>query len=429
MIVGARCAAFVTAARAFLLADAALRIAGAFSALLIFSFLPAAELYGHERQLGEMIVEFPCELLSREYQESPRDHPTGGATQPDGDRQDGLRQFATDPRGILSQNLHQKNDSSRIAANDLNAVERCKHFSAHHRRDDDFIGYVTTVPPLEILKFLFVARCHIYFSPRCNRADASKARSNLDHVVADFEKAIQFDPKYADTHDNSRSSRPTWGRSHDSQKALGDFMKFFDPAPSDPDGLRAIQLVKNMRPPVLLRSANVQIDDAFAAKLDESELRFEPSHFGDFSVIPVRRNIQFAYDYALKHKTLPIELRLAIHRLGLDTSYQVMRGYAYASVANMADKKMGIGSGILVSKEYPAASVRAEFNADWGATAVVKVDPTFADYTHGTISLIARDGTKTIGYFVFLFSDDEHNFNEIVEVLNKVIYSLRFKER
>jgi hypothetical protein len=177
--------------------------------------------------------------------------------------------------------------------------------------------------------------------------------------------------------------------------------------------------------PASLEAADVEVGDKFANKLDQSELTFDPNRFAEFSTVPVERNIQFAYDYALKHKTLPVEVRFAIHRLPAEMSFNVARMYVLTSIVNMAAKKKQMGSGILISKDFPADAVKAEFNADWGMTATIVPDSSFANYERGQVNVVFREKNKALGFCVFLFNNEAAD--EVLRLIPHLLYAMRFK--
>lgn len=191
------------------------------------------------------------------------------------------------------------------------------------------------------------------------------------------------------------------------------------------------------------RATGVELTKKFAAELTESELVFDPTVFGEFAVARVLPNPHFDYEFALKHRNLPFEVRFATRHLPADTvihprpqSPSKQRNsinvhvptdveiYVITSIMNMVPKG---DKGLVMADPEPfdTDAVKAEFNADWGATSRIVPDPTFAKYESGLVNVIYRDKNKVLGYFIFLYNGEMSG--QMQSTLEKVFYAMRFR--
>jgi tetratricopeptide (TPR) repeat protein len=76
-----------------------------------------------------------------------------------------------------------------------------------------------------------------------NRGAAYKAKSQYDRAIEDYNQAIRLNPNYANAFNNRGV---LWIQKNDLQRALADFKKFSELAPSDPDGVEAVERVTKM---------------------------------------------------------------------------------------------------------------------------------------------------------------------------------------
>jgi hypothetical protein len=187
-------------------------------------------------------------------------------------------------------------------------------------------------------------------------------------------------------------------------------------------GLSCVATASTAEPP--------RVSEELATELAQSEMAFDPALLGEFSVVPVERNLQFKHHFALRHNKLPIELRYAIHRLPANMASNALRTYAYTCVVNMATKgadKHQMGAGIVYTRNFPPAAAKAEINADWGLTSVFDPDPTFAKYDYGQVVIIARDSSKVLGFWIYLTNAETSNTDEFRQLIGRTFPALRFK--
>lgn len=174
-------------------------------------------------------------------------------------------------------------------------------------------------------------------------------------------------------------------------------------------------------------AADIQPTNQFAQELSQRGLVFDASVFSNFTVVRVLPNPQFDYSFAVRHRTLPLEVRFATR--GLSTSGKIgpdsLRGqFVEASIMNMARKETS-GPVMVEPKPFPQDAVKKEFNADWGATAMIAPDPTFAKYQSGLVSVIYQSKSGSLGYMIYLYNGDWSP--DIERAVGGVFYAIHFK--
>ena len=79
--------------------------------------------------------------------------------------------------------------------------------------------------------------------PYSNRGDARRLNGDVDLALTDLNQAVRLDPDFGNAYAYNRGL--AWEAKDDLQKALADFMKYVQLAPANPDGLRAVERVRN----------------------------------------------------------------------------------------------------------------------------------------------------------------------------------------
>jgi hypothetical protein len=179
-----------------------------------------------------------------------------------------------------------------------------------------------------------------------------------------------------------------------------------------------------LQPYVRTAQTDLQPTKEFAQELKQSGLAFDASVFAGFTAVRVLPNPHFTYSFAVRHVTLPFEVRFATRELG--PSGQVkpdLLPFAWASIANMARQERSEPV-MVFPEEFDPGSVREEFNADWGVTSRFAPKPTFAKYDNGLAVVIYRAATDSFGYMIFLFDGDAAL---IKQTLLRVFHAIRFK--
>ncbi|WP_027004042.1 hypothetical protein [Hugenholtzia roseola] len=171
----------------------------------------------------------------------------------------------------------------------------------------------------------------------------------------------------------------------------------------------------------------------FTGLLDNAGLTFEsPVGFKPTKII---ENKQMNYEYAIKHKKENFEVRFAIRPLeGLLRNYRereknkkqgeinINPNTIYASLLEVTALNISGGQTTEIV-EFDTQAVKAEFNADWGATTLVKLEEEFGQsYQYCLIVAIHKDDLGD-AYCFFL----ANSLEQIKELSQPAFYSLKFK--
>lgn len=171
----------------------------------------------------------------------------------------------------------------------------------------------------------------------------------------------------------------------------------------------------------------------FKDQLERSNMIFEmPKGFVETGVIT---NRQMNYDYAIKHVEKQFEVRFALRPLGdLIKSFNELEKNKKSGDINVSPNKfyatslqtivLNISGGRMPKfNQFPPQAVKAEFNADWGATAIFEVGKEFAQaYKYCMIVAVHKDSLADAYYFYL--SDKQKTLNELME---PVFHCLKFK--
>ena len=139
----------------------------------------------------------------------------------------------------------------------------------------------------------------------------------------------------------------------------------------------------------------------------------------DFSPTPVIANDDVAYDFAIKSKSSLLEIRYRIWPIMANESNPIYKAMILTMGLNISNGKLP------QSQDYPPESVKQEFGADAGCTAVVHTDSQFGKgYKFCMISVIHKDNAGD-AYIFYLYNDPQ----SIVTALttNKIFHALKFK--
>ncbi|MDB5158510.1 MAG: hypothetical protein JWR50_3217 [Mucilaginibacter sp.] len=162
--------------------------------------------------------------------------------------------------------------------------------------------------------------------------------------------------------------------------------------------------------------------------------------------IPLVKNMQVRYDYAVKFKDKPIEIRYSVFSLG-DRIAQYKKflkdkppgssmvdpnasskTFAYTVALNVGGGTMDPAIGF---NAFPPEHVKPEFGADWGGTWIIPIkNNSFGtDYKYGIMISLHRDDVAD-AYIIYLGNSGQELFNMFKEnmALGGLFYSLKFKE-
>lgn len=158
-----------------------------------------------------------------------------------------------------------------------------------------------------------------------------------------------------------------------------------------------------------------------------------PKGFVETSVVA---NSRMNYDYAIKHETKHFEVRFALRPLNdLIKAYKELEKNKKDGDINLNPNKfyqtslqatvLNISGGQMPQfSQFPPQAVKAEFNAEWGATSFFEVGKEFGQtYKYCMVVAIHKDNLADAYYFYL--SDKQETINELAE---PVFHCLKFTQ-
>ena len=178
----------------------------------------------------------------------------------------------------------------------------------------------------------------------------------------------------------------------------------------------------------LAGAANCEVmpDETFIRELDDGGLVFRETLLKDFAPAPIIDNEHMNYELAARRAQPDLEIRYAIRTFDPSpreptVAPEAMAGpMLTATLLNITAQQ----SDILDFTEFPPDAVKNEFNADWGATALVIPKKEFsADFDTCMVVYIYK---KRVGAFMFyLFNSTSQD--AAIKGWQDVYYALRFR--
>lgn len=187
-----------------------------------------------------------------------------------------------------------------------------------------------------------------------------------------------------------------------------------------------------------------KLPDTFQNVLNLGKMTFEMPK-GSISV-PLVKNMQMHYEYAVTFKDKPIEIRYSVAPFGytVDEAYNGGKGVEphkskmeddeFGSKVTSTVVAMNVAGGTaspgMSSKPYAPEAVKKEFGADWGSTTIIPI----ANSSFGTaykfcmmITLFKKGAGDA--YIFYLGNDRESLIRAITEnIINTgAFYALKFK--
>jgi hypothetical protein len=173
--------------------------------------------------------------------------------------------------------------------------------------------------------------------------------------------------------------------------------------------------------------AQVALNAQFSQELEENGLKFRETALMGYTATPISANPHMNYELAVRSKKLPLEIRYAIRRW--PPSFQtaddasIMLDATLLNIAKATDRK-DPASGILNSVKFDTKAVRNDFNAEWGATALVIPKKEFAaGFDRCMVVYIFRK--QTGAYMFYLFNDQGKE--TAMEEIGKIFTILQFR--
>jgi len=167
----------------------------------------------------------------------------------------------------------------------------------------------------------------------------------------------------------------------------------------------------------------------FKSALGQASMSFTPPK--DFSVVPIANNADVRYQYAISSKTVKLEIRYLIRPLASDLEEYERNGRTgadpnalYAPLLLTMCLNLSGGAGCTPSAFDPE-EVKAEFGADAGLTAFVRLNSVFGKGYKVCLINVIHVQNKADAFTFFLFDDlpsvQSHCFRD------DVFHALRFK--
>ena len=158
--------------------------------------------------------------------------------------------------------------------------------------------------------------------------------------------------------------------------------------------------------------------------------------------IPLVKNMQMHYEYAIKFKDIPFEVRYAVAPIG----YTVAEAYTGGKgvTPRTGDERLSKTSSMVIainvgggkpdpnmgSREFPPEAVKKEFGADWGSTTMIDLqnDSFGTEYKYCMMITLHKNDVAD-GYIFYLSDTKEHLMGYLNEYIAKTgaFYAMKFK--
>jgi hypothetical protein len=194
--------------------------------------------------------------------------------------------------------------------------------------------------------------------------------------------------------------------------------------------------------------ANAQAVDSteikFKKVLEENHMEFTMP--AGTTVIPIVKNRQVRYDYAVKFNDKPIEIRYSVFSLGNRVADYKKFLKDHPPGSAMADPNassktfaytvaLNVGGGVMDPKigfnAFPPEHVKPEFGADWGGTWIVPIkNNSFGTEYKVCIMISLHRNDIADAYIMYLGNSGPELFNMFKDNagLGGLFYALKFKE-
>jgi hypothetical protein len=173
--------------------------------------------------------------------------------------------------------------------------------------------------------------------------------------------------------------------------------------------------------------SEVMPDEAFIRELDDADLVFRETLLKDFAPAPIIENRHMNYELAASLDQPRLEIRYAIR------TYDPSPREAEVSPENMAEPMFTTtllnitqqDSDILESAAFAPDSVKNEFNADWGASAVIipKAEFSGGDFDRCMVVFIYKERAGAFMFYLYNSATQE----AAMRGWDGVFYALRFR--
>lgn len=191
-------------------------------------------------------------------------------------------------------------------------------------------------------------------------------------------------------------------------------------------------------------NAQIALTDTFKNVLDLARMSFAMPK--DAKPVPVIKNKQMHYEYAITFKDQPFEVRYAIAPMGYSvveaytggkgitprpigtTDNDVMaKAIAFAVATNVGG---GVADPNIKTGYFPPEAVKKEFNADWGGTTLIEIKNNSFGTGYKYCIMTSLHKNDVASAYVFYLSDTKEN---VIKLMNEFIvkagafYALKFR--
>lgn len=190
-------------------------------------------------------------------------------------------------------------------------------------------------------------------------------------------------------------------------------------------------------------ASSTKLPDTFQNVLDLGKMTFDMPK--DAISIPIVKNMQMHYEYAITFKDQPFEVRYSVAPNGytMAEAYTGAKGIKpdttrkedeFMAKVSSAVVAMNVAGGTATanmgSKPFPPEAVKKEFGADWGSTTLIELtNNSFgSEYKYGIMVTLFK--SKTANAYIIYLSDTKEN---LMRLMNELIaktgafYALKFK--
>ncbi len=181
----------------------------------------------------------------------------------------------------------------------------------------------------------------------------------------------------------------------------------------------------------------------FLTILDETGMVFHQT--GGTIQIPIVKNMQMHYEFAVKYPDKPLEIRYAIASLKdrvadynewrknpkpgeIRTDPNTLaKSMAYVVSLNVGGGSMDPSIGF---NPFPPEAVKAEFGADWGGTSIIPIKNTSFGTDYKWCLMLVLHKNSVADSYVFYLTDTREHLNTLLkdDAAMASFYALKFKK-
>jgi hypothetical protein len=191
------------------------------------------------------------------------------------------------------------------------------------------------------------------------------------------------------------------------------------------------------------QSATDSTTQKFLTLLDETGMMFKQPE--GIIPIPIVKNMQMHYEFAVKYPDKPLEIRYAVDPLKqrvdeynewkknpkpgetrIDPN-NMAKSMAYVVSLNVGGGSMDASIGF---NPFPPDAVKKEFGADWGGTSIIPVKNTSFGTNYKWCLMIALHKNNVADAYVFYLIDTREHLNSLLkdDAAMASFYALKFKD-